>query len=485
MRFAEGNRLFCRSTFTASNMEMPKPRSCIFIVSLGAVVLLLPLTSGGGAASEGGTTDLNVGLGFLWVAIILLAAKFSNLLARYGQPSVLGELLVGVVLGNLTLVGSQFFEPIQKDVIIRFLAELGVVILLFQVGLESSIQKMVHVGPRAFLVACVGVTVPFILGTSVIGPLLLPDLSFNACLFLGAILTATSVGISARVFRDLGKLQTVEAQIVLGAAVIDDILGLIILATVKAVVESGNVSFMTVSWIAAKAVLFLGGAIFLGKRLAPELGRLLSRINPGIGMKFTLAVSFGLIFAYLAELIGLAPIVGAFAAGMVLEPVHFRHFNKPVIVYRLDESIRDASPEIRMAVANVLDSLSHSHIQDLIKPLGYFLVPIFFVLTGMQVRLETLFNLPVLLLALAVTLAAIGGKIVSCLVAGRVDKLIIGWGMVPRGEVGLIFATMGKAMGVISDELFSIVIIVIMLTTIVPPLILNFLLKRQDACLST
>jgi len=129
----------------------------------------------------------------------------------------------------------------------------------------------------------------------------------------------------------------------------------------------------------------------------------------------------------------------------------------------------------------VLDSLSHSHIQDLIKPLGYFLVPIFFVLTGMQVTLETFFNLPLLVLALAVTVAAIGGKILSGLAAGRVNKLIIGWGMVPRGEVGLIFAMTGKAMGVISDELFSIVVIVIMLTTLLPPPILSFLLKRQEA----
>jgi len=199
-------------------------------------------------------------------------------------------------------------------------------------------------------------------------------------------------------------------------------------------------------------------------------------------MKFILAVIFCLIFAYLAELIGLAPIVGAFAAGVILEPVHFRHFNKPVIVDKIDGSVRNASPEIKTAVTKVLDSLSHSHIQDLIKPLGYFLVPIFFVLTGMQVRLETFFNLPLLVLALAVTVAAIGGKIVSCLVAGKVDKLIIGWGMVPRGEVGLIFATTGKTIGVISDELFSIVVIVIMLTTILPPPILNFLLKRQSAC---
>ncbi len=436
-------------------------------------------------AGESGRNGLNTGMHFLWIAIIILIAKLSNLIERFGQPAVLGELLVGVILGNMALVGFNFFEPVRQDVVIRFLAQIGVVILLFQVGLESNIRKMLKVGPQAFLVAVVGVIAPFLLGTVVVGPVLLPELSFNAHLFMGAILTATSVGITARVFHDLGQLRAHEAQIILGAAVIDDVIGLTILAVVKAMTESGKVSLIDVGWMTAKAGLFLGGAIFLGQLLAPGLGRLFSKINPGIGMKLILAVSLGLIFAYVAELIGLAAIVGAFAAGLVLEPVHFRHFDSPNVVSDINESIEQASPEVKKNVSNVLESLAHNHVKELIQPLGYFLVPIFFVLTGMEVRIETLFNVRILLLALAISVAAFGGKIISGFTAGRVRKSIVGWGMVPRGEVGLIFAATGKALGVFPDDIFSMMVIVIMFTTILPPPILNALLKRQDTALDS
>ena len=452
----------------------------IGFVAVVTIFLLFVFPLADVVAGELGKNGLNAGMDFLWIAIIILAAKLSNLVERFGQPAVLGELLVGIIFGNMALAGFNFFEPIRQDVVIRFLAEIGVVILLFQVGLESNIRRMLKVGPQAVLVAIVGVVAPFLLGTVVVGPLLLPELSFNAHLFVGAILTATSVGVTARVFHDLGRLKIPEAQIILGAAVIDDVIGLTILAVVKAMVESGRVSLINIGWITAKAVLFLGGAIFLGQLLAPRLGRFFSKINPGIGMKLILAVSFGLIFAYVAELIGLAAIVGAFAAGLVLEPVHFRHFDDPSVVSDINESIKQASPEVRRNVSNVLESLAGNHIKELIQPLGYFLVPIFFVLTGMEVRIETLFNVRILLLALAISVVAFGGKLISGFAAGRVRKWIIGWGMVPRCEVGLIFAAMGKALGVFPDDIFSMMVIVIMFTTIFPPPILNALLKRQE-----
>ncbi len=461
-------------------MRWAEQRYAVIYLIAGTSVLLFSSVTCVYASTGGSLAETSTGTHFLWLALILLTAKLSNLVVRYGQPPVLGELLIGIIFGNLGLAGFHFFDPIRGDWVIRFLAEFGVVILLFQVGLESNMQKMLLVGPRAFLVACVGVLVPFMLGTFVVGPFLLPYLSFNAHLFLGAILTATSVGITARVFRDLGKLQTLEAQIVLGAAVIDDVLGLTILAVVKAVVESGNVNFIGMGWILGKVFLFFSSAIFLGQVLASRLGDLLSKVNPGIGMKFILAVSFALFFAYLAEAFGLAPIVGAFAAGLVLEPLYFSHFDYPAVVQDIGESVRGASPDVKEAVSQVLYSFSRSHIQDLVKPLGYFFVPIFFVLTGMEVRLETLFNLPVLLLALIIALIALVGKIAAGLVAGRVNKAIVGWGMVPRGEVGLIFAATGKAMGVISDEIFSMMVIVIMLTTLLPAPVLSFLLNCQD-----
>ena len=169
---------------------------------------------------------------------------------------------------------------------------------------------------------------------------------------------------------------------------------------------------------------------------------------------------------------------------MVLEPVYFQYFENPTIVDDINESVQNAKPEVKEAVSYVMGHLSHSHIEDLVRPLGDFFVPIFFVLTGMQVGLETLLHPTILLLALAVTVMAFVGKLVVGLVAGRVNKAIVGWGMVPRGEVGLIFAATGKAHGVVSDEIFSMVVSVIMLTTLLPPTILNYLWRHRASPVS-
>jgi len=458
-----------------SLFQAKKPTFIGFLIVLGLIVVPYCFASGAGEESA------HIAETFLWIAVILIAAKISSLVEKIGQPSVLGELIMGVILGNLVLLGIHIFEPIKHNDIISVLAELGVVILLFQIGLESNISQMKKVGIRAFLVATVGVIAPFVLGTYVVGPWLLPGLSFNAYLFLGATLTATSVGITARVFRDLGKLQTPEAQIVLGAAVIDDVMGLIILAVVSAIVTVGAVSFGAISWITAKAILFLVLSIALGQFFAPHISRVFSKIHTGVGMKFTVAVSFGLLFAYLAQRIGLAPIVGAFAAGLVLDPVHFRYFKDPKIVEDVKQELKECSGEFKQKVVKVMESHSHRHIEDIIEPVSYFLVPIFFVVTGMATKLETLFDLQILGVALAITAVAFIGKYISGLVVGKkINKHLVGFGMVPRGEVGLIFAAIGKALGVVSDTVFSVIVIMVILTTLLTPPILTFLLKRQD-----
>ncbi|MEZ4712171.1 MAG: cation:proton antiporter [Caldilineaceae bacterium] len=423
--------------------------------------------------------EVNVGVTLLWIAVILFFARTSLLIERWGQPPVLGELVVGVILGNLGLLGVHLFQPIGESEIMRFLAELGVVILLFQVGLESNFAEMRRVGGRALLVATVGVITPFLLGTYVVGPLLLPGLPFNTYLFLGATLTATSVGITARVFQDLNMLRSAEAQIVLGAAVIDDVIGLIILAVVSAIVTAGAFSVLDVGLITFKALGFLVGAIVIGQLVAPLLGRGLSFINTGKGMKLTLALCFGFACAYGASVMGLAPIVGAFAAGLVLEPVHFRHFKDPEIVDELRRQLAKTPLELKGALVETIEHHAERDITDLLEPIGNFLVPIFFVLTGMNVRLEALFDPQILLVALGITLVAFVGKAVSGLVAGPVNKAMVGWGMAPRGEVGLIFAAIGEQMGVISDQVYGVIIIVVILTTLLTPLILNWLARRQ------
>ncbi|MBU1126568.1 MAG: cation:proton antiporter [Patescibacteria group bacterium] len=430
-------------------------------------------------AAEGGHGGF--GMTFLWIAVILIAAKLSSLVEKFGQPSVLGELVMGVILGNLVLIGIDLFEPIKHDSIIEFLAELGVVILLFQIGLESNIKEMKKVGVNAFLVAMIGVVLPFVLGTYIVGPWLLPGLDSTAYLFLGASLTATSVGITARVFQELKKLQIREAQIVLGAAVIDDVLGLIILAVVSAIATGGAVTAGVIGVITAKAILFLVGAIVLGQLAAPFLSKYLAKIQAGVGMKFTLAIAFALLFAWGASEIGLAAIVGAFAAGLVLDPVHFRYFKDAKVVRDVKKALKDADAQDKVVseVSKAIEEHAHRHIEDLIEPVSFFLVPIFFVFTGMAVNLETMFDPKILGVALAITVVAVFGKVLAGVAAGKVNKVLVGFGMVPRGEVGLIFAAIGKGLGVVSDEVFSIIVIMVILTTLMTPPILVALLKRQ------
>lgn len=453
-----------------------------FATMAAGIILTIPVWLG---AAEAGNQSESGGHGahavtFLFVAVMLIAAKLSGLIERFGQPAVLGELLMGVFLGNLALLGVTFFEPIKHDVIMTFLAELGVVILLFQIGLESNIKEMTKVGLPAFMVAIVGVVAPFGLGVYVVGPWLLPEADTSTLLFLGAALTATSVGITARVFKDLGKLQTRESQIVLGAAVIDDVMGLIILAVVSAIVTVGSITSGAVAMIVFKAVLFLGSAIVIGQFLAPTVSLYFSKISGGVGMKFTLAFSIGLLFAYAAAQIGLAPIIGAFAGGLILDAVVFRTFKRPEFVEELHEISEEVTGPPKGRIAAIMNRYEHKHIEDLMEPVAQLFVPIFFVMTGMAVDLTTFADKTILLTALGITVAAFLGKIIAGAFAGKgVNKWIVGFGMVPRGEVGLIFATIGAGLGVITGGVFSVIIIMVILTTLLTPPILTYLLKQQ------
>lgn len=456
-------------------MNFKRVLDCFAIALLACAFLEFFVPTMAMAAGEAAAHSAKL---FMWIAVVLIAAKIGCLVDRIGQPMVLGELLMGIVLGNLALTGIDLFEPIASDEIMMFLAELGVVVLLFQIGLESSVQSMMKVGARAFVVAVIGVIVPFVLGTWLVGPMLMPGISFNAYLFLGATLTATSVGITGRVFQDLGRLQMPAAQIVLGAAVIDDVLGLVILAVVSAIVSTGSLDAAGVGIILLKAFAFLAGALVLGQLAAPRISRMFAAIHTGVGMKFTLVISTCLVFAFIAQQMDLAPIVGAFAAGLVLDEVHFRDYDRPAFDRDIEQALKPADVGTRGRVEKVLTRHNEKHMEHLVEPLGHFLVPFFFVMTGMHVKLDLLANRHALLIALGLTVVAVAGKVVAGLAAGRGNRWLVGWGMVPRGEVGLIFAAVGKGLGVVTDEEFSVIVIMVILTTLMTPPILAWLLKR-------
>ncbi|MFY9327282.1 MAG: cation:proton antiporter [Georgfuchsia sp.] len=432
-------------------------------------------------AVAAGTGVIDVSL--LWLALILLSARmFAPLAQRLGFPAVLGELLLGVLLGNLSILGISLFESIARDPIISFIAELGVIVLMLQIGLETRIAELIKVGGRALAVGSAGIILPFVLGAFLVGPLLLPGMERNTYLFLGATLAATSVGITGRVFRDLGKLDTPSARIVLGAAVIDDVLGLVILAVVSNLVQSGSVSVGEVSWIILEAVLFLGGSIWLGRLISPHSSRWLAKLDAGPSMLFAQVLATGLALAWLAHAIGLAPIIGAFAAGLLFEPVFLKDFDTPHIVQEIDLLMGD--PGNRALTERLVPILKrhtgHQH-EHMIEPIGYFFVPVFFVLTGMQVDLGTLADPHIVAVALGITLAAIVGKLAAGYLAGSAERWIVGWGMVPRGEVGLIFAMVGRQLGVINESMFSVIVIMVILTTLITPPLLTRLLARSQA----
>lgn len=420
-----------------------------------------------------------IGENLLWLALILLSARlFAPLAQRLGFPAVLGELLLGVLLGNLTLFGIDYFQAVAGDPIIAFLAELGVIVLLLQIGLETRLDDLMRVGGRAAAVAAIGIAAPFALGAFVAGPLLLPGVTQNGYLFLGATLAATSVGITGRVFRDLGRLDSSEARIVLGAAVIDDVLGLVILAVVSGLVQSGKVSPGEAARIVAEAALFLAGSIGIGRLIAPHSSRWLARLDAGPSMLFAQVLATGLFLAWLAHLIGLAPIIGAFAAGLLFEPLFLRHFETPRIVQEA-APLLPAGERGKSLRALMEKHARHQH-ESMIEPIGYFFVPVFFVLTGMQVDLATLADPLLVAVALGITAAAVAGKLAAGFAAGRgANPWVVGWGMVPRGEVGLIFAVAGRQLGVLGEAMFSVIVVMVILTTLLTPPVLTALLRRR------
>ena len=413
----------------------------------------------------------------LMLMIILAAAKICGEISeRLGQPSVLGELLAGILLGNIVLLNPDWtlFESLRESaisaepaVIVDALARLGVILLLFEVGLESTVAEMKNVGKASLWVAAAGVIAPFILGfgaswlfisevPSDIARLVPADFGvINIHIFIGATLCATSVGITARVFKDLGKLQIREAKIILGAAVIDDVLGLIILAAVSAIVASAMtgapLSAFGLARIAVISIGFLVLSIFVGVKLIPRIMTLLAKLRSD-GIMVISALLFCFLLSWLADEAGLAAIVGAFAAGLILEEVHFRDFRERISMH------------------------------ELIRPITTFFVPLFFVLMGIRVRLEMFASLQVLGLAAALTIAAIIGKQICGLAIREkgIDKISIGVGMIPRGEVGLIFAGIGKSLNVVDDALFSAIVIMVTLTTFAAPPILRWSLGRWE-----
>lgn len=394
--------------------------------------------------------------------IMFAAAKLGGeLFSRLRQPAVIGEVLAGMLIGPyaLGLVGTppaalvealHGEEPAREGLhlVYHVIAELGVIVLLFYVGLETRLSDLKHVGWRAVVVGILGILLPFGLGLGFMSTQPTPQVTD---MFVATALVATSVGITARVLRDLGVLRSVEARIILGAAVIDDILGMMLLAVVAAAGQSGEAIGAhpwTALAIGAQAVAFVIFVTLLGTRITRNYSMHLERLHVhNAPLVVALMVTLGL--AALAGTIGLAAIIGAFLAGMVFAETREQY-----------------------------------QLEDQVQPLYEFLVPFFFVVTGMQVDWRLFLDPTVIGIALVITAIAIFGKLIGCglgaLGLGSRSMAIVGVGMVPRGEVGLIVAGIGRSLGAISDQFLSVVVVMSVVTTLIVPPVLTALYRGRE-----
>lgn len=390
------------------------------------------------AATEGGSHGIAAVLATL-VAIFVATRLLGDVAQRLGQPAVLGELVAGVLLGGSVL---GIVDPTNP--VIAAMAEIGVIVLLFAIGLETELASLVRVGSTAITVAVAGVVLPFFLGY---GAAVALGLGMIPALVCGAALCATSIGISARVLSELGWLDTNEGKVVLGAAVIDDVIGLVILAVIASLVSGDPPTVGSVSRIAGIALAFVAVAVAVGSFVAAPLFRAIEKIRVS-GALGIFGIAFAFTLAWLADLSGSAMIVGAFAAGLVLYRIPQRH-------------------DIEKATTTI----------------GHFFVPVFFAAVGAAVDLRALMDPRSL---------AVGGALIVTGVLGKVlagyapfwfkgNKLLVGVAMVPRGEVGLIFAQMGLAAGAINAGEFGAIMLMVLATTFVTPPALARLSRRSVA----
>jgi len=374
--------------------------------------------------------------------LMFAAAKImGELFERIKQPAVIGEILAGILLGPYIF---GLIDPSQVETfkVYQVLAEIGVIILLFRIGLHTKVDEIIRVGPTSLVVAILGVILPFFFGYLFT---LTAEHTTVEAMFIGAAMVATSVGITARVLADLGVLDSRVAKVILGAAVIDDILGLLVLAVVTGA-GKGAISYVTIGLVTLEAVGFIIFLIIIGKRVIPLVGPKLDFFKSK-NAPFALAVLFCLGLSTLASYIHLAAIVGAFMAGMVL-----------------------AGVDIQFGLSLKFESLYD------------FLVPFFFVVMGTQVDLSVFTKFDLIQAAVILTIFAVLGKLIGCglggITLGLKEASLVGVGMVPRGEVGMIVASIGLSMGVISSDLYSIVIFMVIVTTLLTPPVLAKMISK-------
>ena len=399
----------------------------------------------------------------LYLIFTLLFAILALSINKLKQPVVLGQILIGAIIGVFSHYNIGVFKQLASNHTLEFLAQIGSIFLLFEIGLESDIKEIQKSGRYAIIVAITGVTIPFLIGFYVLSPLIISNPSTSCSLFIASVLAVTSTGISVSVFKDMGIIKNKSCQIVLCASIIDDIVGLILLSIISAFSLGGNISINEILIILLTVVAFFIISIFLGRYALPfTIDKLISKISIKDEMLTLTMVVFCLFLSWYAEVIGLASIIGAFMAGLLIKE---KYFVKYAAISRQSKS------------QIYLDD-SNSNIINLISPLGRVMTPIFFIYAGMQIDIINALNIETLKTALIISFFAIISKSIAGMLLPRdFNRWLIGFGMVPRGEIGVIFALAGLNLHLINNTMFTAILMMVIITSVITPIMINRVYK--------
>jgi Kef-type K+ transport system membrane component KefB len=414
---------------------------------------------------------------FLWLATILFFGKIAaGIIERLKKPTVLGELLIGLLLGNVALIGITFLEPIKTTPVINFLAQLGAVILYFQAGLASQLENIRKTWKQTIIIAILGLTFSFGLYYLIL-PYLFPGQQQIVYLFFAYALSPTGTGVAARVLQDMGKINHPDSQLVLSTGAIDNIISYIVLALFTGIATTGSVDSGYTIGILTKVLTLIAGIFIFCIFLLPKLTTFIASVYSGRALKFGLSFSIALMAAFLAQSTGISPIIGAFAAGLAINPLYFNSFKPSALLLNIEQIHRETKNE--KSSPGIEHARDHD-MEDMFTTPAFLLVTIFFVVSGMTVSLTEIANAQFLFSGALLLLIAIISKFAAVFVVRRSFKNILAAGLVPRVTTTLVFATVGKALGILPVNIYSMTIFMVMLTAFTAPLLIAAFAKNQN-----
>ncbi|MBP9743027.1 MAG: cation:proton antiporter [Burkholderiales bacterium] len=417
----------------------------------------------------------------LWLVIMIFLSRSFSIVKKFGLPVVVGEILSGVFLGQLHNLGINLFQDTQSNMVVRFLAALGAIILMFEIGLESKLHDLKRNFKSGIKLAISGTIFTFIAGF-LIAKWLIPNANLSLELLIGVITAATATGISAKTFKELGILQSKEVKIVLVASILDELISILFFGIISGMIIDAEFNLFNFSITLFQVTTFFVFAAIFGNWITPLLTNWSTKIHAGINMKIGVLLIICFLFSWVAHILGLATVIGAFVAGLILDQVYFKSFSKSNFFTRVRTlTTKVENQHLRDQFEQLIEHEEEKSLEELLKPLSHVFVPVFFIYIGLLLDLKQLFTAFTMTITLSLLLVSFLGRILSgyLMQDKKINKLIMGLGMTPVGEAGLIFAVFGHVTGIINSSILSAVVSTVVISSIITPLLIKYAIRKH------